>query len=75
MPTTLVALGVERLTAGAPRTLPFLVGIGALLAAVHLASLVLTRSLDAADVTLFERLEDRTGVDLGRVKVFLRRSQ
>ena len=75
VPTTLVALGVERLTAGAPRTLPFLVGIGALLAAVHLASLVLTRSLDDADVTLFERLEDRTGVDLGRVKMLLRRSQ
>jgi O-antigen/teichoic acid export membrane protein len=73
VPTTLVALGVERLTAGAPRSLVLLVGVGALLAAVHLASLVLTRSLGDADIVLFERVEERTGLNVGRIASLLRR--
>jgi O-antigen/teichoic acid export membrane protein len=68
VPTMLVGVGIERLTAGIAPSLVLLVGIGVTLAVVHLGALVLTNSLDEADLILFERVEERTGIDFRRVK-------
>lgn len=68
VPTALVAVGLARLTAGVDLSLVHLVGIGVLVAVVHLGSMVATRSLDDADLLLFERFERRTGVDLDPIK-------
>jgi hypothetical protein len=50
-----------------------LVGIGMVISVVHLLSMFLTRSLGREDLLLFERFEERLGIDLGRVKTLLRR--
>jgi O-antigen/teichoic acid export membrane protein len=71
VPTLLFALGVRRLAGDAELTLPILLGIGVVIAAVHLLSMFLTRSLGAADLVLFERFEERTGLDLAWLRSFL----
>ena len=54
VPTILFAVGLARLTSGTDRTLPILLGIGAIVSVVHLLLTVLTRSLDHADLFLFK---------------------
>jgi stage V sporulation protein B len=71
-PTLLVALGVTRLTRPIDLSLPMLLGIGVLVSVVHLLSMFLTRSLGPEDLLLFERFEERIGVDLERIKRLLR---
>lgn len=73
LPTLLVALGITRLTDSLDLSLPMLVGIGVVISVVHLLSMFLTRSLGREDLLLFERFEERLGIDLGRVKTLLRR--
>jgi len=73
VPTLLCTLGLARLTNGTERTLPILLGIGVVVAVVHLLSMVLTRSLDHADLLLFEEFEERSGLDLDWLKSLVRR--
>jgi O-antigen/teichoic acid export membrane protein len=72
VPTLLFALGIMRLTDRVNISLPVLLGIGVLISIVHLFSMVLTRSLSREDLLLFERFEDRTGLNLEWVKSLLR---
>ncbi|MFB6102267.1 MAG: flippase [Haloplanus sp.] len=71
-PTLLAGLGIVRLTRGVDLTLPMLIGIGLVISVVHLLSMVATRSLSRADLVLFERFEERTGLDLSWVKSLIR---
>lgn len=71
-PTLLVAIGIRRVVGGTDLSLPALLGIGVIISLVHLLSMVLTRSLSSEDLLLFERFEERTGVDLGWIKRLLR---
>jgi len=72
LPTLLVALGIRRVAGDVALSLPTLLGIGVVISTVHLLSMVLTRSLGSEDLLLFERFEDRTGVDLGWIKRLIR---
>jgi len=72
IPTVLVALGAARLTADVQLGLVVLIGIGGFLSVIHLFSMVVTRSLGREDLLLFERFEERTGVDLERFKSMIR---
>lgn len=72
VPTLLFALGIARLTGNVVRTLPILIGIGVLISVIHLLSMILTRSLGQEDLLLFERFEERSGLDLGWIKSRIR---
>lgn len=71
-PTLMVALAISRLTAEVDLSLLMLLGIGVVVASVHLLSVFLTRSLGPEDLLLLEGFEERTGFDLERVKSILR---
>jgi len=72
LPTIPVALGIRLAVGGIDLSLPMLLGIGVVISVVHLFSMVLTRSLGPEDLRLFERFEERAGVDLGWIKTFIK---
>ena len=72
VPTLLFALGIAWMARSMELSILLLLGIGVAITGVHLASMVFTRSLGQADLLLFEQFEDQTGLDLERVKTFLR---
>lgn len=71
-PTLIFALALVHLTSNIDLTLPMLLGIGVVISFVHLVSMILTRSLGREDLLLFERFEDRTGLDLEWFKSLIR---
>lgn len=72
LPTFLFALGLAQLMADIDLTLLLLLGIGIIFSLIHLFSMFLTRSLGREDLFLFERVEERMGLDLEWFKSLIR---
>lgn len=72
VPTTLIGVGV--LTLASQRTLGLLAiaGIGVLLYAAHLVSMILTRSFTDTDLLLIEQFEARFDIDLSWLMTLIR---
>jgi O-antigen/teichoic acid export membrane protein len=72
VPTTLVGLCLVWLTTDYTLGPGALVGIGIVLSVTQLVSMIVTRSLDDADLFLLERIENRTDIDLAWLKSTIR---
>ncbi|OYR54185.1 flippase [Halorubrum halodurans] len=73
IPTLLFTLGLRRLIGHEDLSLLLLIMSGILISIAHLLSVFLTRSLSHTDILLLERFEERTGLNLGRVKQIIKK--
>lgn len=69
--TGVIAVGIRVLLSDASLQLLGLVGIGIFFILLQIGSMILTRSLNEADVSLIENIEEKTGKDLRWLKLFI----